>query len=353
LEVVYDTTMDIFQPFRRKRVAGRADYSIYWASEVSGQWNLYAGSQSTGQVFKLDQEDYEECAEEEHIIAGTNIAIDANPAVRAAQSFKFSNYNSSQTVDLTNLYLLLRKNSGTTTDLTVRIETDNAGAPSGTLADADATATITALTSTTFAWTKVSMANVTLTGNTTYWIVIKHATEGSGDSKYFWSGDACSPSYTNGNLSTYSSSAWTADTDKDANFIIYSKSAIDAFADFKSFMPAGIGFTSKMQKFMAMFSTEASYNVEVSFSVDGAGYVTYFADLSGPAGSYWGDGVSAWGDGASVWGAGNSEVKNYFWKSVDNIKGKAIKPRIRNRNSNNPHTFNGFRFIFNKQAKQQ
>jgi hypothetical protein len=118
-------------------------------------------------------------------------------------------------------------------------------------------------------------------------------------------------------------------------------------------MPAGSGYTSKLQKFMAMFSTKGSYNVEVSFSVDGAGYVTYLADLSGPTASYWGDGVSYWGDGTSSWGAGIDTVKNYNWRSVDNIKGKTIKPRIRNRNASEPHTFNGFRLVFNNNKKQQ
>lgn len=351
LEIVYDTTMNIFQPFRRKRVAGTADYSIYWASETSGQWDLYAGSQGTGQVFKLDQADYEECAEERHIVAGTNIAIDANPAVRAAQSFKLSGYNAARTVNLSSLYLLLRKVSGTTTELTVRIETDTAGAPSGTLADVDATATITALSSTTFAWTKVSMASVSLLGNTTYWIVVKHTTEGSGDSKYFWSGDACSPSYTNGNLSNYASSAWTADLDTDANFALYSQSAIDGFADFKAFMPAGAGYTAKLQKFMAMFSTSGSYSVEVGFAVDGLDPVIYLVDLTGTTSALWDNGV-LW-DNGELWDAGSSTVKNFAWVSVNDIKGKTIKPRIRSRNANEPHTFNGFRLVFNSNKKQQ
>lgn len=351
LEIIYDTTMGVFQPFRRKRVAGRADYSIYWASETSGQWDLYAGGQGTGQVFKLDQEDYEESAEERHIVAGTNIAIDANPAVRAAQSFKLSGYNSTQTISLTNLYLLLRKVSGTTTALTVRIETDNAGAPSGTLADADATASITALSSTDFAWTKVSMASVRLSGDTTYWIVIQHTTEGSGDSKYFWSGDACSPSYANGNVSKYISATWVADTDIDADFAIYSQSAIDAFADFKAYMPAGAGYTSKLQKFMSMFSTQGSYNVEVGFSVDGLDPVTYLVDLTGSTVALWDNG-ELWDNGV-LWDAGQDTTKNFTWRSVDDIRGKTIKPRIRNRGANQPHTFNGFRFIFNSNKKQQ
>lgn len=350
-EIVYDTVTGIFQPFRRKRVAGRADYSIYWASETAGQWDLYAGSQSTGQVFKLDQEDYEESAEERHIVAGTNIAIDANPAVRAAQSFKFSGYNSTQTINLTNLYLPLRKVSGTTTALTVRIETDNAGAPSGTLADVDATASISALSSTTFAWTKVSMSGVALSGDTTYWIVIQHTTEGAGDSKYFWSGDACSPSYANGNLSTYASAAWTADLDTDADFLIYSQSAIDAFADFKAFMPAGAGYTSKLQKFMAMFSTDGSYNVEVGFAVDGLDPTTYLVDLTGSTSALWDNG-ELWDNGV-LWDAGQDTTKNFTWRSVDDIRGKTIKPRIRNRGASQPHTFNGFRFIFNSNKKQQ
>jgi len=349
LEIVYDTARGIFVSFNRKLIAGRADYACYMTSETSGKWDIYAGTQGTGQVFELHQQNYEELAEERYLTLGSiNQAIDSNSAKRAAQSFKLSNYNTTETITLTQLYLRLKKVAGTTTELTIRIETDSSGVPSGTLADDDATATISAFTDTSYLYKKVSFSGVTLSGNTTYWIVVQHTTEGSGSSQYAWSGDPCVPTYTNGNMAYYASGAWTADTGTDLNFVLYVQSAIDSYADSKLFSPAGVGKEFRLHKFMSLFSTAASYNAEIGISTGVySTFNIFFVNLADTTAATWGGGKK-W-KGEAMWG-GNKAL-NYFWKSTSGIMGRNLKIRVRNRKANQPFTFNGLRAVITRKAK--
>ena len=118
----------------------------------------------------------------------------------------------------------LKKNTGTPGDITVRIETDTAGKPSGTLANANATATISAFTSTTYAWVTVEFTTAfSLSATTQYHIVLKTAAAAN-DNYYAWQADGSSPTYTSGsdNRSTDGGSTWTIDTGTDLFFRVYS-----------------------------------------------------------------------------------------------------------------------------------
>jgi len=137
-----------------------------------------------------------------------------------AQSFQLSE---AQTVKAVEVYL--KKNAGTPGDITVRIETDNAGAPSGTLANANATATISAFTDTSYAWKEAAFSSTfTLSSSTTYWLVLKTAAAAN-DNNYVWRVDASSPSYADGNMADSSDggSTWTAQSGWDAYFRILSQ----------------------------------------------------------------------------------------------------------------------------------
>ena len=79
------------------------------------------------------------------------------------------------------LKLALRKYVSPAVDLWVRIETDNAGSPSGTLLDANATATVlaSALTTSLVDTTVTLAGSVTLVSWTKYWIVLFAGTYGA------------------------------------------------------------------------------------------------------------------------------------------------------------------------------
>lgn len=78
------------------------------------------------------------------------------------------------------------KKTGAPGNLTWRIETDNSGEPSGTLADANATGTISAADVTTsFSYIKdFSTSAWTLSANTLYWLVLKQGATADGSNYY-------------------------------------------------------------------------------------------------------------------------------------------------------------------------
>lgn len=245
LGIVYDTSRGIFHTPESRFIVGRADFSCLWASEAAGSWEVYAGTSGTGQVYKLDSSvDYDELSEERYLTRGTYaVPVDSSPVKRASQSFKLHNYTTSHTVNVNRVSLLMKKNAGTTTDLTVRIETDNNGVPSGT-AVSNGTATLSAFTDSAYTWKTVTFSTPPqLTGNTSYWIVVQHVTESSGNSQYLWLGDACSPTYTYGNLATFTGagSGATVTFNPDANT---ETTSVDGYLICETFEdPFGISFS--------------------------------------------------------------------------------------------------------------
>lgn len=74
--------------------------------------------------------------------------------------------------------IVLQRVSGTNSiPLTVRVETNTAGLPSGTLADANATGTIASTTDGTLQTYTVSFTPFNLTNGVKYWLVCKATTE--------------------------------------------------------------------------------------------------------------------------------------------------------------------------------
>jgi len=217
LGIIYDTGKSIFLTPERKWVNGIDDYACLWSSEISGVWQIYAGSAVTGQVYKIHGNAglYDEFPEEQYnktaaSSQAVNLAVDANPSKRVSQGFKMSNYNiTNLAVPIIRIGIYVKKNAGTNTDLVVRVETDNAGQPSGTLADASATATIAAGSiGSGYSWI-MSTFSFTLAGNTLYWIVVKHAVEDTGNSQYYLLGNT-SGTYGNGHVDTYTTGYITA-----------------------------------------------------------------------------------------------------------------------------------------------
>lgn len=152
--------------------------------------------------------------------AGTGSIMDATTDY-LAQGFQVDT-----TASCAYLNLLLIQ-VGTTGNLTVRIETDTAGSPSGTLVDANATATITATdVATTATWITVNFTTAfTLTASTQYHIVIRPSATANATNYIKWLGST-SNVYANGSLklSANSGTSYTANTTTlDGAFIIYSQ----------------------------------------------------------------------------------------------------------------------------------
>lgn len=143
------------------------------------------------------------------------IGDDGGTEKAAAQSFQVP-----ATMKVKAIQVKLKKSAGTPGNITVRIETNSSTTPSGTLANANATATLTAFTTDTDAIYTVEFPDsFTLTVSTTYWLVIKVAA-GANDNNYSWTTLAAG-GYASGNnaTSTDGGSTWSAGT-KDHYFRI-------------------------------------------------------------------------------------------------------------------------------------
>lgn len=131
-----------------------------------------------------------------------------------AQSFQTA---VSQKMAAVQLYLKL--GAGTPGDITVRIETESSSKPSGTLVNANATATIPAFTTAAYGWVTVNFSTAfDLTGATKYWIVIK--TAAAADDNNYKVAAKSTTGYANGNAahSDDGGSTWTADSGIDLYF---------------------------------------------------------------------------------------------------------------------------------------
>ena len=188
----------------------------------SSTFDLYAGG-SDGKVYKWDgtttwteQFDtrritwYETGTDTDKIVGDTGGTETAQ-----GQSFQFTG-----ALTIKGLEVYLKKNAGTPGDITVRIETNSTDKPSGTLANAAATATISSFSTTSYGWKTVEFDTAfSLSSATTYWIVLKTAAAAN-DTNYAWAADGSSPTYTSGTMaaSTDGGTTWSAVSAADAYF---------------------------------------------------------------------------------------------------------------------------------------
>lgn len=138
-----------------------------------------------------------------------------------AQGFKVNATASCQYVNV------LLKKVGSPGNLTLRIETDTTGSPSGTLVNASATATITAASvGTSVTWITVKFATAfSLTSGTQYHLVIQPSATADGSNYIQWVGTT-SNLYADGvlKISTNSGTSYAATASTlDAGFIVYSQ----------------------------------------------------------------------------------------------------------------------------------
>lgn len=226
-EYIFDTVRKVWMPEFRPQFP----ISCYAFFKVSSAGTIFAGNQSIGMVQRLGHQRYDELVDQSYTAgndADQNIA--GATTTRASQGFKLSHV-AGNTRYVTGGAVLMKKNTGTTTELTVRIETDSSSKPSGTLADSNLTTTIAAFTDTAaYAWRTFTFSTpALLTAQTQYHLVIQHTTEGSGSSEYHLAVDSSSPSYANGALSTYASSAWTAVSGSDALFMLFVEEHVEGY----------------------------------------------------------------------------------------------------------------------------
>lgn len=219
LEINLNAGNEISFPYALQGGVGGIDLSggatiqgdIYTTGSIRGcgtctvQGAAVAAGKSTS---NLDQSNTQPAVPVQSIAFGTS-----NTAQDLAQSFSVSS-----TLSLTDLKLVLRK-VGNPANATVRITTDNAGRPSGTIL---ASGTVSSpLVSTSYGLVDITLtASPVLTAGTTYWIVIDSNTSAS---NYYMIG--ANTNYANGQakIGRYGNNSWnnTTPVGLDAYFEIY------------------------------------------------------------------------------------------------------------------------------------
>jgi hypothetical protein len=127
--------------------------------------------------------------------------------VKAAQYYVYTG-TGSYNVGHIQVYL---KRTGTVSP-TVRIETASGGLPSGTLAHANATKTLTsAEVPTSWGWVQVDYTDFSLTKGTGYFIVVSDETNRHFSSQLFWGGDGTGTGYSHVAAKKIGSAAWATD----------------------------------------------------------------------------------------------------------------------------------------------
>jgi hypothetical protein len=336
-EYLWDTISKRWLPPYTNGLGGLSCYVTY---ESSGQLDVYAGSQNDGRVYKLNQANYDEEIDQSNIqVPDVNTAIDAASGAvkRASQSFQLS-VTAPRTMLVTGVAMMLKKNAGTTTGLTVRIETNNAGVPSGTLAHTNLTGTIAAFTDASYVWKTVKFSTpAALSASTTYHLVVQHTTEGAGNSQYYMGMKGTASTYSGGIASAYSSSAWANIASTDASFIVFTESEIDGYADTKAFYFSPQGQEAHLRDVYVTAAATGAWNLNIGVNMGIYSGFDYQDSLALDAGgSTWGTGVFG---SLTLGGTNRAEERLRFTGK----RGKTFKFRFRNQYDNEPFTLYGFR----------
>lgn len=146
---------------------------------------------------------------------------DAAARTEIAQGFK---PNTSSTVTKVKLWLKKAGTPAGTDTITLEIQTDSSGVPSGTpVSNGTSTAVdISDILTTSYAWVTFTFAvNPALTAGTQYHLVLTGAFTVSDVNYVLWGVDNYDVLYPNGSMSVYDNSTWTTDSLFDACFEVY------------------------------------------------------------------------------------------------------------------------------------
>lgn len=184
---------------------------------AAGKIYSWDGTSTYTELFDVNKLEWYESGGDAYRLIGNNAGEDG----AVSQGFKLD-----EATYISSIQVYLKKNAGTPGDITVRIETDAAAKPSGTLADAGLTATIPAFTTTDWGWITATFATpIQLAKATLFHIVLKTAAVANGNN-YFWQFDDSSPTYSDGACaySVNGGSTWTALSTSDGYFRVLGES---------------------------------------------------------------------------------------------------------------------------------
>ena len=188
----------------------------------ASNFTLFAGT-DTGRIYSWDGTTTWTLSKDCNILGSSGTTTDATYRVgdtggtelKVGQAFKVSAATNIKEIKI------FAKATATapTGDITVRLETETATKPSGTLINASATGTIANFTDTTNVWKTCTLATaIPLAAATSYWIVLSAAAQAN-DVGWDIAVNTANP-YADGDVATYTPTTWTVQTGKDAVFEI-------------------------------------------------------------------------------------------------------------------------------------
>lgn len=151
------------------------------------------------------------------LVAGWDMTFSVMTAAEGKSELAQS-FESASTMTVANVRLWLLKTGSPTGNLTVEIQSDNNGSPSGTAVTNGISNTVGASTvNTAYGWVTFTFAiSPILDAGTQYWIVLKTTDVASAVNYVLWGADGSSPGYAGGSMQSYIG-AWSAEN-KDACF---------------------------------------------------------------------------------------------------------------------------------------
>jgi len=200
-------------------VAPAQSTNVYWRLVRSAS-SVYANGQratstDAGSSWTTD-------STSDYALDVTTVALDYGQQL--AQGIQLSSSS-----DISSIKLYLRKIGSPTGNLTIEIQTDSTGDPSGTpvtngtsdVVDASTLTTSLALVEFTFT------TSPNLSASTQYHVVLKTTDSQSDTDFVIWGTDESSPSYSGGQLKSYNGASWDAETD-DTIFQIYGLAGLNS-----------------------------------------------------------------------------------------------------------------------------
>lgn len=192
----------------------------------SSNFTLFAGT-DTGRIYSWDGTSTWTLSKDCNILLSDGVTTDAtyrvgdvsNAEVKVGQCIKVTAATNVKEIKI------LAKATATapTGDITVRLETETAGKPSGTLINVNATGTIANFADTTNVWKTCTLSTaIPLAAATNYWVVLSAAAQAT-DVGWEVAVNTANP-YADGDVATYTPTTWTVQTGKDAIFEINSTS---------------------------------------------------------------------------------------------------------------------------------
>ncbi|MDQ7027564.1 MAG: choice-of-anchor R domain-containing protein, partial [Anaerolineae bacterium] len=181
-----------------------------WQAKLSGTYanGNRAYSSNGGTSWTTDAVD--------HTFTVTTSAVTSNDSL--AQGVQVSSVTNVKSVKL-----WLRKSGTPAGNLTVKIETDSSGSPSGTVVTNGTSATVAASSlATSYGWIEFTFSTPpSLSASTQYHLVLETTDTQSNTNYVEWGADGSSPSYASGEMKHERSATWSAES-KDAVFKVIS-----------------------------------------------------------------------------------------------------------------------------------